>query len=207
MHVMTIIRSETSPGVTGAVLSDPRTLKLPRVPVYDRLLGFTMTGACWALPPRYDVVIESNVQPPLRLPLGGKESPPQSLRQRGSAGAQLLLGTTLWSPESPHLQNAPPHNPRAPAEAWPLPFCSTFFLPHGLQPLTSQASLISSCMENSDIFPSDDHPQPKLPHPSPQGRSTRPSWRPALAGGPQPLLAQPAQHPGAGMAQHSRPGH
>ena len=106
-----------------------------------------------------------------------------------------------------HLQNAPPHNPRAPAEARPLLFCSTFFLPHGLQPLTSQASLISLCMENSDILPSDDRPQPRLPHPSPQGRSTRPSWRPALADGPQPLLAQPAQHPGAGMAQHSRPGH
>ena len=149
----------------------------------------------WGVPgSRWDQVYPSN---------WGQDSP----RQRGSAGPQLLLGTTLWSPESPHLQNAPPHNPRAPAEARPLLFCSTFFLPHGLQPLTSQASLISLCMENSDILPSDDRPQPRLPHPSPQGRSTRPSWRPALAGGPQPLLAQPAQHPGAGMAQHSRPGH
>ena len=35
-----------------------------------------MTGARWARPPGYAVVVESNVQPPLRLPLGKKESSP-----------------------------------------------------------------------------------------------------------------------------------
>lgn len=62
-------------------------------PVYDRLLGFTVTGACWALPPGYAVVVESNGQPPLCLPLGGKES------LHKARGREAQLGhSRFWEP-------------------------------------------------------------------------------------------------------------
>lgn len=41
-------------------------------PVYDRLLGFTVTGACWALP--QDMLWSLSLMVNPCLPLGGKES-------------------------------------------------------------------------------------------------------------------------------------